>query len=217
MNQRLRILIAEDHTILREGLRALLSSNPNNEIVGEAENGRAAVRLVGTLKPNLVLMDLSMPGTNGIEAISEIKKRFPETRVLTLTVHKTEEYIRETLQAGVDGYVLKDATYTELMMAIKSVVNGKIYLSPGISDRVINGYLDGNKAAGINTAWDTLTHREREVLKLVAEGHTNKHIAGYLCLSVKTVEKHRSNLMKKLDRHNASTLTAFAIEKGLIA
>jgi len=217
MNQRLRILIAEDHTILREGLRALLSSNPNNEIVGEAENGRAAVRLVGTLKPNLVLMDLSMPGTNGIEAISEIKKRFPETRVLALTVHKTEEYIRETLQAGVDGYVLKDATYTELMMAIKSVVNGKIYLSPGISDRVINGYLDGNKAAGINTAWDTLTHREREVLKLVAEGHTNKHIAGYLCLSVKTVEKHRSNLMKKLDRHNASTLTAFAIEKGLIA
>jgi len=217
MNQRLRILIAEDHTILREGLRALLSSNPNNEIVGEAENGRDAVRLVGTLKPNLVLMDLSMPGTNGIEAISEIKKRFPETRVLTLTVHKTEEYIRETLQAGVDGYVLKDATYTELMMAIKSVVNGKIYLSPGISDRVINGYLDGNKAAGINTAWDTLTHREREVLKLVAEGHTNKHIAGYLCLSVKTVEKHRSNLMKKLDRHNASTLTAFAIEKGLIA
>jgi DNA-binding NarL/FixJ family response regulator len=217
MNQRLRILIAEDHTILREGLRALLSSNPNNEIVGEAENGRDAVRLVGTLKPNLVLMDLSMPGTNGIEAISEIKKRFPETRVLALTVHKTEEYIRETLQAGVDGYVLKDATYTELMMAIKSVVNGKIYLSPGISDRVINGYLDGNKAAGINTAWDTLTHREREVLKLVAEGHTNKHIAGYLCLSVKTVEKHRSNLMKKLDRHNASTLTAFAIEKGLIA
>jgi len=217
MNQKLRILIAEDHTILREGLRALLTANPNHEVVGEAENGRDAVRLVGTLKPNLVLMDLSMPGTNGIEAIVEIKKRFPETRVLTLTVHKTEEYIREALQAGVDGYLLKDATYTELMMAIKSVVNGKVYLSPGISDRVITGYLDGNKAAGINTAWDTLTHREREILKLIAEGHTNKHIAGYLCLSVKTVEKHRSNLMKKLDRHNASTLTAFAIDRGLIA
>lgn len=217
MNQTLRILIAEDHTILREGLRALLSANPGNEVVGEADNGRDAVRLVGTLRPNLVLMDLSMPGTNGIEAIAEIKKRFPETRVLTLTVHKSEEYIREALQAGVDGYVLKDATYTELMMAIKSVANGKVYLSPGISDRVINGYLDGNRDAGVNTAWDTLTHREREILKLIAEGRTNKHIAGYLCLSVKTVEKHRSNLMRKLDQHNVATLTAFAIEKGLLS
>jgi DNA-binding NarL/FixJ family response regulator len=217
MKMNLRILIAEDHTILREGLRALLSSDPDIEIVGEAENGRDAVRLVRVLLPTLVLMDLSMPGTNGIEAIVEIKKGFPETKIVALTVHKSEEYIREALQAGADGYVLKDATYTELTMAIKSVASGKVYLSPGISERVINGYLDGNRDAGINTAWDTLTHREREILKLIAEGRTNKHIAGYLCLSVKTVEKHRSNLMKKLDRHNASTLTAFAIEKGLIA
>jgi DNA-binding NarL/FixJ family response regulator len=217
MKMNLRILIAEDHTILREGLRALLSSDPDIEIVGEAENGRDAVRLVRVLLPTLVLMDLSMPGTNGIEAIVEIKKGFPETKIVALTVHKSEEYIREALQAGADGYVLKDATYTELTMAIKSVTNGKTYLSPSISERIINGYLDGGKGAGVSTAWDTLTHREREILKLIAEGRTNKHIAGYLCVSVKTVEKHRSNLMRKLDLHNAPMLTAFAIEKGVIS
>jgi DNA-binding NarL/FixJ family response regulator len=216
MKTNLRILIAEDHTILREGLRALLSSDPDITVVGEAEDGRDAVRLVGALQPTLVLMDLSMPGTNGIEAIAEIKRRFPETKVIALTVHKSEEYIREALQVGADGYVLKDATYAELTMAIKSVFNGKTYLSPSISERIITGYLDGGKA-GVNTAWDTLTHREREILKLIAEGRTNKHIASYLCVSVKTVEKHRSNLMRKLDLHNAPMLTAFAIEKGVIS
>jgi two-component system response regulator NreC len=212
----LRVLIAEDHTILREGLRALLCSDPDIEVVGEVENGRDAIRLAATLAPRLVLMDISMPGINGIEAMAEIKKRFPDTKVITLTVHKTDEYIREALQAGVDGYVLKDATADELIMAIKSVANGKTYLSPSISERIVSGYLDGGKSTGISTAWDTLTHREREILKLIAEGHTNKRIATYLCVSVKTVEKHRSNLMKKLDLHNAPMLTAFAIEKGVI-
>ena len=211
-----RIFIVEDHTLLRAGLRALLSQDPDLEIVGEADNGRDAIRAISTLSPNLVLMDISMPGMNGIEAMIDIKRRNPETRILVLTIHKTEEYIHASLRAGADGYMLKDASHDELRVAIRSVLNGKTYLSPDISGKVINGYLGTGKDSGLSSSWDTLTHREREVLKLVAEGHPNKFIANYLCLSIKTVEKHRSNLMKKLDLHNASTITAYAIEKGLI-
>lgn len=217
MGGKQRIFIVEDHTLLRAGLRALLSQDPDLEIVGEADNGRDAIRAVGLLAPHLVLMDLSMPGMNGIEAMQDIKRRNPETRVLVLTIHKTDEYIHESLRAGADGYILKDATHDELRVAIRSVLNGKTYLSPDISGKVIHGYLGTGKAAHVGSAWDTLTHREREVLKLVAEGHPNKYIADYLCLSIKTVEKHRSNLMKKLNLHNASTLTTYAIEKGLVA
>lgn len=217
MSMKQRILIVEDHTLLRAGLRALLTQDPDIEIVGEADNGRDAVQAIGTLAPNLVLMDLSMPGMNGIEAVRDIKRRFPETRVLVLTIHKTDEYIHESLRAGADGYILKDATQDELRVAIRSVLNGKTYLSPDISGKVINGYLGVGNSPSHSSVWDSLTHREREVLKLVAEGHPNKYIADYFCLSVKTVEKHRSNLMKKLDLHNASMLTAYAIEKGLVA
>ena len=216
MKEKQRIVIAEDHTILREGLRALLSSNPNFDIVGEAEDGQNAIRCVEKLKPHLILMDLSMPRMDGMEAIREIKRRCPETKILALTVHKTEEYILATLQAGADGYVLKDATHTELLMAINSVLLGKSYLSPEVSEKVIEGYLEGRKTLKSSSSWDTLTPREREVLKLIGEGYKNKEIADYLCISVKTVEKHRANLMKKLDLHNASALTAFAMEKGLI-
>lgn len=212
-----RVVIVEDHTLLRAGLRALLAQDKDIEIVGEADNGHDAVQMVGSLSPHLVLTDLSMPGMNGIEAIVDIKRRYPEVRVLVLTVHKTDEYIHESLRAGADGYILKDATHDELRIAIRSVLNGKTYLSPDISSNVINGYLGTDKASTPSSPWDTLTHREREVLKLVAEGHPNKYIADYFCLSIKTVEKHRSNLMKKLDLHNASTLTAYAIERGLIA
>lgn len=211
-----RIFIVEDHTLLRAGLRALLLQDPDFEIAGEADNGRDAIRAIGALSPDLVLMDLSMPGMNGIEAMMDIKRRNPDTRVLVLTIHKTDEYIHESLRAGADGYILKDATHDELRVAIRSVLNGKTYLSPDISDKVIHGYLGTGKTASVASTWDTLTHREREVLKLVAEGHPNKYIADYLCLSIKTVEKHRSNLMKKLDLHNASTLTSYAIEKGLV-
>ena len=217
MNKKFRLLIAEDHTLLRAGLRALLSQDADIEIVGEADNGRDAIQAVGALSPHLVLMDLTMPGMNGIEAIRDIKRRYPETKVLVLTIHKTDEYIHESLRAGADGYILKDATHDELRVAVRSVLNGKTYLSPDISAQVITGYLGTGQGATGSSPWDTLTHREREVLKLVAEGHPNKYIADYYCLSVKTVEKHRSNLMKKLDLHNASTLTAYAIEKGLLA
>ncbi len=216
MSAKKRILIVEDHTLLRAGIKSLLSQDPDLEIVGEADNGRDAVRAIEGLSPDLVLTDLSMPGMNGIEAITDIKRRYPKTLVLVLTVHKADEYIHESLRAGADGYILKDATHDELRIAIRSVLNGKTYLSPDISKKVITGYLGTDKHTSHTTAWETLTHREREVLKLVAEGHPNKYIADYFCLSVKTVEKHRSNLMKKLDLHNASMLTAYAIEKGLV-
>jgi len=216
MKKQYRIVIVEDHTILREGLKSLLRADPDFDIVGEAEDGRDAIRCVQTLSPDLVLMDLSMPRMNGLDALKEIKKQNPETKIIILTVHKTEEYILTALQAGADGYVLKDATHSELVMAIKNVLMGKRYLSPGISEKVIEGYLEGRKTIKTRSAWDTLTQREREILKLIAEGYKNKEIADYLFISLKTVEKHRANLMRKLDLHNAAALTTYAVEKGLV-
>jgi len=216
MREKGRIVIAEDHTILREGLRALLSSQENLEVVGEAEDGREAIRQAEKLTPDLILMDLSMPKMNGIEAIREIRRRVPETRILALTVHKAEEFILEVLQSGADGYIPKDASSNELMMAIKSILMGKRYLSPSVSNVVIEGYLESRRTSESITPWGKLTKREREILKLIAEGYKNKDIADYLCISVKTVEKHRANLMKKLDLHSAAALTAYAMERGLV-
>ena len=212
----IKIVLAEDHTILREGLKALLSSDPQFEIIGEAADGREAVRCVEKLEPDLILMDLSMPRMSGMEAIREIKNRYPETRIIALTVHKTDEYLHTTLQAGADGFVLKDATHDELVLAIKKVMKGHSYLSPGVSEKVIEGYLEGKVSAMPDSPWETLSPREREVLKLIAEGYKNKEIAEDLCISLKTVEKHRANLMKKLDLHNAAALTVYAMQKGLV-
>ncbi len=214
--ENLRIVLAEDHTILREGLRALLSADPAFEIIGEAPDGREAVRCVEKLEPDLLLMDLSMPRMSGMDAIREIKKRYPDIKIIALTVHKTEEYLLATLQAGADGYVLKDATHDELVLAIKNVMGGKSYLSPGVSEKVIEGYLEGKESNRARSPWETLSQREREVLKLIAEGYKNKEIAEDLCISLKTVEKHRANLMKKLDLHNAAALTVYAMQKGLV-
>jgi DNA-binding NarL/FixJ family response regulator len=150
-----------------------------------------------------------------MEAITEIKKRSPATKIVVLTIHKDEEYILSALKAGADGYVLKDAGQDELRTAVKNVLAGKRYLSPDISEKVIGGYLEGKRALKA-APWDTLTQREREVLKLIAEGYTNKKVAEYLFISLKTVEKHRSNLMRKLDLHNTAALTAFAMEKGIV-
>ncbi len=217
MSRKTRIVIAEDHTILREGLKALISSNPEFEIVGEAKDGAEAIRSVNDIRPDLVLMDLSMPKMSGMSAIVEIKKRCPETKILVLTIHNMEEYILESLRAGANGYVLKDADQEELLLAIKTVLEGKSFLSPSVSKKVIEGYLEGKKSVKTDTSWETLTQREREVLKLIAEGYKNKEIANLLFISAKTVEKHRANLMKKLDIHNVQSLTAFAIERGLIS
>ncbi len=222
MGGKRRILIVEDHTLLRAGLRALLLQDPEVEVVGESDNGRDALRSIGQLNPHLILMDLSMPGMNGIEAITDIKHRYPDMRVLVLTCHKTEEYIHESLRAGADGYILKEATHAELHSAVHCVLSGKTYLSPDIASKVISGYLGAGKISGksrdkATSPGDTLTRREKQILKLAAEGNSNKLIADFLFLSVKTVEKHRSNLMKKLGLHNASALTAYAMENGVIS
>jgi len=217
MNEKHRIMIVENHTLLRAGLRVLLSQDADLDVVGETDNGRDAITMAVKLMPHLILTDLNMPGMNGIEAIRAIRMFVPETKILVLTVHRTDEYIHESLKAGANGYLLKDATHTELSIAIHSILKGKTYLSPDVAERVINGYLNPGSLTGPVCAWDTLTLREREVLKLIAEGHPNRYIAEFLCLSVKTVEKHRSNLMKKLDLHNSSTLTSYAIEKGLVS
>jgi DNA-binding NarL/FixJ family response regulator len=216
MHKKVRMVLAEDHTILREGLRALLSADPKFVIVGEAADGREAVRCVEKLGPDLVMMDLSMPRMTGMDAIREIKKRNAETKIIALTVHKTEEYLRTTLQAGADAYVLKDATREELLLAIENVLKGKTYLSPGVSEKVIEGYLEGKERRAPGSTPGLLSPREREILKLIAEGYKNREIAADLCISLKTVEKHRANLMKKLDLHNAAALTAHAIEQGLV-
>jgi DNA-binding NarL/FixJ family response regulator len=158
-----------------------------------------------------------MPRMNGMDAIKEIKRRNPKTKVLVLTVHKAEEYILSTFKAGADGYLLKDSTHTELLLAVRKVLSGKHYISPEVSEKVIEGYLAGKKTLKVKTSFETLTSREREILKLIAEGYKNKKIADDLCISVKTVEKHRANLMEKLNLHNVQTLTAFAIEKGLVS
>jgi len=212
-----RVVIAEDHTIVREGLRALLSSAPDLEIVGEAGDGREAIECAEKLTPDLIVTDLSMPRMNGMEAVKEIKKRSAATKILVLTVHKTEEYILAALQAGADGYLLKDSTHAELLLAVKHIMAGRRYISPGISDKVLEGYLDAKSSKEIRTSWEKLSKREREILKLIAEGHRNKEIAQELCISVKTVEKHRANLMEKLDIHNVQALTALAIEKGIVS
>lgn len=210
----LRILIAEDHALVRAGLRALLLQDSDFEIVGEAENGRDAVRSVAELNPDVVLMDLTMPGMNGMEAILDIKRRHPEVRVLVLTLHKTEEFVLASLRSGADGYILKEATPGELRLAVRTVASGKTYLSPEVMGKMSTGGIGASPPA--TGVWETLTQREREVLKLVAEGKSNKAIAQFLFISAKTVEKHRAKLMSKLGMRNAAALTAYAIQKGLI-
>ncbi len=216
MQAKHRIMIAEDHTILRQGLRALLSSDPRFEVVGEAEDGLDAIDSVKRLAPDVVIMDLSMPRMNGMGAIAEIKRIAPDTRILVLTVHKNEEYILASFQAGCDGYVLKYASHDELVSALCTVLTGQPYLSPAISAVVLEGYLGVQKTGRIACSYDKLTEREREVLKLIAEGYKNKQIAGLLNISVKTVERHRANVMKKLDLHSGPALATFAVEQGLI-
>jgi DNA-binding NarL/FixJ family response regulator len=211
-----RIVLIEDHTILREGLRALLASEPKFEVVGEFGDGRDAVARVAALEPDLVLTDLSMPRMNGIEAIREIRKRAPRAKMLALTVHKAEEYVRAALQAGANGYLLKESSHAELLTAAQKVLAGRTYISPELAALFPDGRPD-LVSPRKKTRWETLTGREREILKLIAEGNKNKDIAAALFISVKTVEKHRSNLMEKLAVHNAQALTALAIEKGLIS
>lgn len=216
MEKKHKIFIAEDHQLFREGLKSMLKSRGDIDVVGEAEDGLEAVRQIRKVKPDLVLLDLSMPKMGGVSVMKEIKRELPDTRILALTIHESDQYVLEAFDAGTDGYCVKDASRQELMIAIDSVLQGKPYISPGISDQVIEGYLTGRRRLKKESNWDTLTQREREVLKLLAEGYTNKNIGEFLHISIKTVEKHRANLIGKLDLHNVAQLTAFAMEKGLI-
>ena len=216
MQDKKSIVIVEDHQIVRQGLRSLLSLSDDLEIMGEAGDGLSAIRTILEMEPDLVLLDLNMPKMDGISVVLEIKRQCPKTKILILTMHKDEENILRCFKSGVDGYCLKSADHDELLMAIRSVLEGKQFLSPDISGKILEGYLDSKKSIRQESSFDSLTQREKEVLKLVGEGHQNKEIAYYLCISVKTVEKHRANIMEKLDLHTASALTAYAIERGLV-
>jgi DNA-binding NarL/FixJ family response regulator len=215
-----KILIADDHGILRDGLRALLAGEPGFEVVGGVSNGHEAIRAAETLRPDLIIMDMSMPLTDGPSAIVHIKRRLPEIRILVLTFHTDEQHINAALRAGADGYVLKDDSRMELLTAIQAVLAGKNFLSPAICNRVVSGYLgadsNGNGGNAPESGISSLTSREREVIKLIAEGMRTRQIAQFLSLSPKTVEKHRSNMMRKLRLGNAAAVTAYAIANGFV-
>ena len=218
MTPKYSVVIAEDHALLRAGMCALLASEEDLEIVGEAATGEDAVLMACNLNPHVVLMDLNMPGRGGLLAIAEIRRRAPEVKILVITMHKTDEYIQEALRSGASGYILKESGHDELRTAIRTVLQGKVYLSPDVSARVVsNMFTPGGRAAPVATAVESLTSREREVLKLVAEGHGNKQIALHLSLSVKTVEKHRASVMRKLNLRNVAMLAAFAIKNEIVA
>jgi DNA-binding NarL/FixJ family response regulator len=181
------IVVAEDQRIVRKWLCSLLTPSDDLEIVREAEDGLDALRCIQACKPDLVLLDLSMPKLNGIAAIKEIKKQYPETKILALTVHDSDQHILAAFEAGADGYCLRDATHAELLTSIRSVLSGKTYLSPEVSKKLLERYLEGRKTLKRTSSWDRLTQREKEVLKLVGEGYKTKEIADYLCISWKTV------------------------------
>ena len=216
MNKLKRVVIVEDHAIIRDGLRSLLNKFENLEVIGEAEDGLGAIRCIKNKKPDLVILDINMPKMDGLAVIHEIKNVLPHIKIIVLTMYKEEEYIIETFKLGIEGYCLKSSSFDELKMAIDSVLMGKQFISPEISEKVMEGFLESLKKIKKRSSWDTLTQREKEVLKLVGEGYKNKEIADYLCISAKTVEKHRANIMKKLDMHTASSLAAYAVEKGLV-
>jgi DNA-binding NarL/FixJ family response regulator len=213
--ERIRILLADDHAILRDGIRALLADHPDMIVIGEAEDGHWAVHLAHELHPDVVLMDIGMPRLNGLEATRQIKHDHPEVAVLILTMHDNEEYLRQVLAAGASGYVLKRAAASELVAAIRAVHRGEAALSPAVARMLIEDYLKSEDSQ-IASASTDLTPREREVLQLIAEGHTSKQIADLLCLSVKTVQAHRTSLMQKLDLHDRGDLIKYAIQKRII-
>ena len=212
---KIRILLADDHTILRDGIRSLLEDESDMTVIGEAEDGHSAVKLVKKLDPDVVLMDIAMPLLNGLEATRQIKRDNPQTKVLVLTMHENEEYIRQVLAIGAMGYILKDAAARELLGAIRAVYRGEAVLSPAITRLVIEDYLRWGDLQ-LESDSSGLSPREREVLQLVAEGYTNKQIAEILSISIKTVQAHRSNLMSKLDLHDRGELIKYAIQKKII-
>ena len=211
-----RVLLAEDHHLVRQGLRALLEREPGIEIVGEAADGLEALRLIKDVRPDIVVMDITMPGLNGLEVLRRVRQRLPEVRVLMLSVHEGGEYILRALQAGASGYLLKRSLSAELLLAIRAAQCGEVFLSPAVSRTIVTRFLQGISPEESRTPYDRLTPREREVFQLIAEGHTNQAIAHRLGISVRTVETHRANLMDKLDIHDVASLTRLAVQMGLV-
>jgi DNA-binding NarL/FixJ family response regulator len=210
-----RLVIADNQRIVREGLKALLAHSGSFEVVAEAADDLEAIRCVERHQPDLLLLNLSIAALGGMSVIREVKQRFPATRIIALSINESEEFIIEGLQLGIDGYCLRDCGETELLTAIERVLAGKTYLSPGMADRLLDGFMHERRALRRPSPLGALTRREKEVLGLIGEGYQTKKIAQYLLISPKTVEKHRSNIIKKLDIHTASRLTVYAIEKGL--
>ncbi len=211
---KIRVLVADDHAIVREGIRALLATAGDIEVVGEAADGAQAVEACRRLRPDLVLMDIAMPGLGGLEAALELRKALPEVKVLVLTQYEDREYVRRFLQLGVAGYVLKKAAASDLVAAIRAAAKGGLVLDPEVAREVVSAPAVPAEAAA--DPYDTLTDREKQVLKLIAEGHSNKEVAELLDISVKTAMSHRERLMEKLGLHNRTDLIRFAIRKGII-
>ncbi len=209
--KKIRIILADDHSVVRQGFRRILEAQPDMDIVGEASNGREALEQAAKLTPDVVVMDVAMPELNGIEATRRLSEATPHSRVLALSMHKDSVYVREILRAGARGYLLKDAVDEDLIAAVRAVSRGDGYLSPGVADAVLTDYRQH-----VSDPIDLLTTREREVLQLIAEGKTNKDIATLLKLSVYTVDAHRGRVMEKLNLHSTGELVRFAVRKGLV-
>jgi DNA-binding NarL/FixJ family response regulator len=210
----IRVLLADDHDLVRAGFRSLVQSFPGVEVVGEAGDGRAAIRQIEIHRPHVVLMDIMMPGLNGLEATTRIVKEFPKVRVIILSMNAAEEYVLKAMRVGAAGYLLKDGNPAELEQAIRAVARGETFLSSKVSQHVVSGYIQ--RASGPETGTDKLTSRQREILQLIAEGNTTKEIAKKLDISVKTVETHRMQLMERLDIHDIAGLVRYALRVGLI-
>lgn len=211
----IRVLVADDHALVRAGIRALLQALPDIEVVAEAGDGREILPLIETHHPDVVLMDIAMPGMNGLEAAARVARDCPAVRVVILSMHASEEYVLQALRAGAGGYLLKDAATPELELAIRAVARGETYLSPRVSKHVVAEYIQ--RVAGEAGPLELLTPRQREVLQLLAEGRTTKEIAQRLDISVKTVETHRAQLMARLDIHDVAGLVRYAVRVGLVS
>ena len=209
-----RIIIADDHKIFREGLTLLLKSLKDVEVLGEAEDGRSLVEMVKKMRPDMVILDVAMPGMNGIEAANQISAIYDNIKLLALSMHSDSRFVKQMLQAGAEGYLLKDCAFDELTMAIQTINKNQIYLSPGITNLVVKDYLQNNMKENANSG-NVLTSREREVLQLLAEGNSTQEIANLLNISGKTVETHRRQIMTKLDLHSIAELTKYAIREGI--
>ncbi|UCE56465.1 MAG: response regulator transcription factor [Desulfobacterales bacterium] len=212
----INIFLADDHTIVRQGLAKLIEAEPNFKVIGEAQNGRQAVRKVERLNPDIVIMDIAMPLLNGIEATRQIKKLSPQTKVIILSMHSHDRYISELISLGASGYLLKDSTGAEIIKAISAAMKGDVYLSPSISRRVVEDYLTLKKTSSREDLYTKLSNREREVFQMIAEGHSTKEISDILCVSPSTVKTHRANIMEKLQIDNISQLIQFAIRLGIV-